>query len=81
MSLQSLTLCRRVATFGLEALGNSSVSGLREIVVMSAEVDGTAARAYVDRVRRKVTSGTQTFKVQFIKCPNVSLEARARLAS
>jgi hypothetical protein len=80
-SLQSLTLCRRAATFGLEALGNSSVSGLREIVVMSAEVDGTAARAYVDRVRRKVTSGTQTLKVQFIKCPNVSPETRARLAS
>jgi hypothetical protein len=79
-AMQSLTLCRRAANFGLEALGNSSVSGLREIVMMGTEVDGTAARVYVDRMRRKVRSGAQLPKVQFIKCPNVSPETRARLA-
>jgi hypothetical protein len=80
-SMQSLTLCRRAANFGLEALGNSSVSGLREIVMMSTGVDGTAVRVYADRLRRKVKDGTQPIKVQFIKCPNVSPETRARLAS
>jgi hypothetical protein len=80
-SMQSLTLGRRAANFGLEALSNSSVSWLREIVMMSAEVDGTAVRAYVDRIRRKVRTGTQPPKVQFIKCPNVSPETRRRLAS
>jgi len=80
-SMQSLTLCRRAANFGLEALGSSSVSGLREIVMMSAEVDGMAVGVYADRVRRKVKGGTQPLKVQFIKCPNVSAGLRARLAS
>ena len=80
-SIQSLTLCRRAANFGVEALSNSSVSGLREIVMISAEVDGTAIRDYVDRIRRKVRSGTRPPKVQFIKCPNVSPETRTRLAS
>lgn len=79
-SMQTLTLCRRAANFGVEALSKSSVSGLREIVMMGAEVDGTAVRAYVDRIRRKVRSGTQPPKVQFIKCPNVSPETRTRLA-
>jgi len=80
-SMQSLTLCRRATNFGLEALGSSTVSGLREIVMMSAEVDGTAVGVYADRIRRKVRSGTQPLKIQFIKCPNVSPETRARLAS
>jgi F-box-like len=80
-AMQSLTLCRRAANFGLEALGNSSISGLREIVMMSSEVDGTAARGYVDRIRRRVKGGTQPLRVRFIKCPNVSPETRARLAS
>jgi len=80
-SMQSLTLCRRAANFGLEALGNSSVSGLREIVMTSAEVDGTAARVYVDRIRKTVKRGTQPPKIRFIKCPNVSPETRAWLAS
>ena len=80
-SMQSLTLCRRAANFGFEALSSSSVSGLHEIVMMGAEVDGTAVGVYVDRIRRKVRSGAKPLKVQFIKCPNVSPETRARLAS
>ena len=80
-SVQSLTLCRRAANFGFEALSNSSVSGLHEIVIMGAEVDGTAIRAYVDRIKMKVRSGAKPLKVQFIKCPNVSPETRARLTS
>ena len=80
-SIQSLTLCRRAANFGLEALGSSSVSGLREIVMMSAEVDGTAVGVYADSIRRKVKGGTQPLKVQFIKCPNISPGIRARFAS
>ena len=80
-SMQSLTLCRRAANFGFEALSNSSVSGLHEIVIMGAEVDGTAVGVYVDRIRKKVRGGAKPPKVQFIKCPNVSPEIRARLAS
>jgi hypothetical protein len=80
MAMQSLMLCCRAVNFGLEVLGNSSVFGLREIVMMGTEVDGTAARVYVDRMRRKVRSRAQLLKVQFIKCPNVSPETHAWLA-